>query len=102
ILIDVKGSVGLTGLEAEKILDQINITCNKNTIPNDTESPMKTSGIRLGSPAMTTRGLKEDDFKEIGRIIIEALNHGDDKNVLDKLKKDVLTITKKYPLYEVK
>ncbi len=100
ILVDVKSSVGITGLEAEKVLDRINITCNKNTIPNETESPFKTSGIRLGSPAMTTRGLDEDDFKAIGRIITDALKNKDDEKILEVLKKDVLSITKKYPLYE--
>ena len=72
MLVDVK-SIGLTGKEAEKILDAINITCNKNTIPNETESPMVTSGIRLGTPAMTTRGFNESDFKEVALIISEAL-----------------------------
>ena len=80
-------------------MDTINITVNKNTIPNDTEKPMITSGIRLGSPAMTSRGLKEEDFVEIGKIISEALKNSDDKKVLDKLKKRVLKITKKYPLW---
>ncbi|MDD4608208.1 MAG: serine hydroxymethyltransferase [Bacilli bacterium] len=100
ILVDVKSSVGITGLEAEKVLDRINITCNKNTIPNETESPFKTSGIRLGSPAMTSRGLNEEDFKAIGRIITDALKNKDDEKILEVLKKDVLSITKKYPLYE--
>ena len=99
ILVDVKSGCGLTGKEAEVLLDTINITVNKNTIPNDTEKPMITSGIRLGSPAMTSRGLKEEDFVEIGKIISEALKNSDDKKVLDKLKKRVLKITKKYPLW---
>lgn len=99
ILVDVKSGCGLTGKKAEVLLDTINITVNKNTIPNDTEKPMITSGIRLGSPAMTSRGLKEEDFVEIGKIISEALKNSDDKKVLDKLKKRVLKITKKYPLW---
>ena len=94
ILVDVK-SIGLTGKEAEEILDKINITCNKNTIPYDTESPFVTSGIRIGSPAMTTRGLKEKEFKEIGNIIVDALKN---KKDLEKLKNQVLEITKKFPL----
>ena len=93
ILVDVT-SLGINGKEAEKILDEINVTVNKNTIPFDQESPFKTSGIRLGSPAMTTRGLKEDDFVEIGNIIIDALN-GKDK---EQLKLRVKKITDKYPL----
>ncbi len=98
MLVDVKSSLGLTGKEAETILDKICITVNKNTIPNETESPFKTSGIRLGSPAMTTRGLKEEDFKEIGLIISKALKNKDDEKVLQKLKEEVLTITNKYPI----
>ena len=72
ILVDVTSS-NLTGKEAEKLLDEINITVNKNTIPYDKASPMVTSGIRIGSPAMTTRGLGEDEFYEIGNIISDAL-----------------------------
>jgi len=94
ILVDVK-SIGLTGKEAEEILDKINITCNKNTIPYDEESPMVTSGIRIGSPAMTTRGLKEEEFKTIGQIIVKALKKEKD---LEELKKEVLEITKRFPL----
>ena len=94
ILVDVK-SKGLTGKEAEEILDEINITCNKNTIPYDTESPLITSGIRIGSPAMTTRGLKEKEFKEIGTIIVKALTK---QEKLEELKKEVLEITKQFPL----
>ena len=98
ILVDVKTSIGITGKEAESILDSINITVNKNTIPYDTESPFKTSGIRLGSPAMTTRGLKEDDFKKIGKIISEALKNKDSEEKLSSLKEEVLEITSKFPL----
>ena len=93
ILVDVT-SLGVNGKEAEAILDEVNITVNKNTIPFDQESPFKTSGIRLGSPAMTTRGLKEVDFEEIGHIIIDAL-HNKDK---EQLKLRVKKITDKYPL----
>lgn len=96
ILVDVT-SIGLTGAQAEEILDKINITCNKNTIPYDTQSPKITSGIRIGSPAMTTRGLKEQDFKQIGEIIASALINKNEEN-LKKLKQQVLEITKKYPL----
>ena len=100
ILVDVKSSVNLTGKEAETILDKINITVNKNTIPNDSESPIKTSGIRLGSPAMTTRGLKEKDFINIGKIISKALKNKDRDDILNGLKEEVLTITSKFPLYK--
>ena len=93
ILVDVT-SLGMTGKDAESLLDEVNITVNKNTIPFDKESPFKTSGIRLGSPAMTTRGLKEEDFIEIGNIIVDALNNKDK----DELRKRVKNITEKYPL----
>ena len=85
ILVDVT-TASLTGKEAEKILDQINITVNKNTIPYDSASPMVTSGIRIGSPAMTTRGLKESDFSIIGDIISDALLK---KDTIDSLKSRV-------------
>lgn len=99
MLVDVK-SIGLTGKQAEKILDEINITCNKNTIPNETESPMVTSGIRLGTPAMTTRGFNEDDFREVGLIISEALKNKDDKNKKKELKERVKKLTSSHPLYK--
>ena len=100
LLIDVKSKFNLTGKEAENILDQINITTNKNTIPKETESPFKTSGLRLGSAAMTTRGLTEEDFKQIGQIIVKALDNKDNEQVLYTLKQEVLNITKKYPIYK--
>lgn len=90
ILLDVT-SKNLTGKEAEEILDSINITVNKNTIPYDTASPFITSGIRLGSPAMTTRGLLENDFEEIANIIDEAFNKQDEEG----LKKRVNALIKK-------
>lgn len=94
ILVDVTSST-LTGKEAEKLLDEINITVNKNTIPYDKASPMVTSGIRIGSPAMTTRGLKEAEFYEIGNIISDALLKKDTEEnlklrvskIIDKCKK---------------
>ena len=99
LLVDVKSKVGITGKEAEKVLDSINITVNKNSIPNDTESPFKTSGIRLGTPAMTTRGLKEEDFIKIGEIIANALTNHQDEKILKELASEVQAITQKYPLY---
>lgn len=99
ILVDVKSGCGLTGKEAQNLLDTIHITVNKNAIPNDTESANVTSGIRLGSPAMTTRGLKEDDFKKIGSIIASALKNHDNKEILKRLESQVLNITSKYPLW---
>ena len=99
ILVDVKSSCGINGLNAQNILDSINITVNKNAIPNDSESPMVTSGIRLGSPAMTTRGLLESDFTKIGKIIAKTLKNYKDENVINEMKNEVLKITKKYPLW---
>ena len=99
ILVDVKSSFNITGKEAEQILDRICITVNKNTIPNDTESPMKASGIRIGSPAMTTRGFKEDEFILVAQIIIEALTNYSDEKILDELKEKVLKLTSKFPIY---
>lgn len=98
ILLDVKGSVGITGKDAEKLLDSVHITVNKNTIPNETEKAMVASGIRIGSPAMTTRGLKEDDFRQIARIVDRVFKNKDNEEELVKLTKEVLDLTKKYPL----
>ncbi len=96
ILVDVKSSVGLTGKDAEKILDSIHITVNKNTIPNETESPMVTSGIRIGSPAMTTRGFKEKEFTIVGQIISKALKNKDNEDILNDLKQQVLNLTSQF------
>jgi len=99
ILVDVKSSCGITGKEAQNLLDKIHITTNKNTIPNDSEPPMTASGLRLGSPAMTTRGLNEGDFNKIGKIIAKALKNKDNEAVLNELVREVLEITGKYPLW---
>lgn len=100
ILVDVKTSFGLTGKVAEKVLDEIHITCNKNTIPFDTESPFITSGIRIGSAAMTTRGLKEKEFKLIAEIIYKSLSNVDNKEIQDECMKKALELTKKFPIYK--
>lgn len=99
ILVDVKSGCGKTGKEAQEILDKIHITTNKNAIPNDTESLMVTSGLRLGSPAMTSRSLTKKDFENIGFIISRALKNSSDEKVLKELEKEVLNITSKYPLW---
>ena len=99
ILVDVKSGCGLTGKDAQNLLDRIHITTNKNTIPGDTESPMVTSGLRLGSPAMTTRGLTEADFEQVGHIIASALKNSDNEEILENLEKEVLELTSKYPLW---
>ena len=100
ILLDVYNSIGITGKEAETILDSVHITVNKNTIPNETLSPMKASGIRIGSPAMTTRGLKEDDFALIGDIIYNVLNNYNDEVVIKKERERVLKLTNSYRMYD--
>lgn len=97
ILVDVH-SIDLTGKQAEEILDSINITVNKNTIPYDTKSPFVTSGIRIGSPAMTTRGMKENEFYTIGKIIAKALRNYNDIAIMEQLRKEVRDLTEKFPL----
>ena len=99
IVIDVYSSFGITGKEAEETLDLVNITVNKNTIPNDKFSPLVTSGIRIGSPAMTTRGLKEDDFILIGEIIYNILSNYGNSCVLETEKIRVHDLTSKYKMY---
>lgn len=99
ILVDVKSSFGLSGKEAEKVLDKINITCNKNTIPYDTESPFITSGIRIGSPAMTTRGLKEKEFSLIGEIIYKSLKNINNEKIQNECREEVLKLTRLFPIY---
>lgn len=98
VLVEVKSLTGLTGKDAEKLLDKVNITCNKNTVPNDTEKPFITSGIRLGSPAVTTRGFKEEDMKVIAKCLYDALMNTEDETVLESVKERVSTLTNKYPL----
>jgi len=98
LLVDLKASIGMTGAEAEKLLHEVGITCNKNSIPNDQERPMVTSGIRLGTPAMTTRGFKIDDFRIVAHLIDKALKHGNDVKKLAEVHSKVLELTRKYPL----
>lgn len=99
ILVDVRNK-NLTGKEAEKLLDNIGITCNKNTIPFDPASPFVTSGIRLGTPAATTRGFKEEDFKEVAAIMGLVLNNPTDFEKHAEAAKRVAALCAKYPLYE--
>lgn len=98
MLVDVRNT-GLTGKDAEHLLDEIGITCNKNTIPFDPASPFVTSGIRLGTPALTTRGLKEKDMEEIAYIIAAVLKNPEDKAVQEDARKRVDALTAAYPLY---
>ena len=93
-LVDVKTSKGLTGKEVEDLLGKISITLNKNSIPNDQEKPMYTSGIRIGTPAMTTKGYKEEDFIKVADIIDKAITNKDNEEVLTLLKKEVIELNK--------
>ena len=99
VCVDVKGSVGITGKIAEEVLDDIGITCNKNTIPFDEEKPFVTSGLRLGTPAATTRGFDEAAFKEVAKIMSLVLKDPENEQVLKEGKERVRTLTSKYPLY---
>jgi glycine hydroxymethyltransferase len=90
---------GLTGLQAERLLDSCSITVNKNTIPFDPEKPFITSGLRIGTPAVTTRGMKDAEMQEIAGIIADVLDNPDDETVLRNAKYKVENLTKRFPLY---
>ena len=96
VLVDVKSSFGVTGKWAENRLESVNITCNKNSIPNDDESPFVSSGIRLGTPALTTRGFKEKEMIQVADLIHQALTVDDGE--LSKVKEKVLTLVQPFPL----
>ncbi|XOQ26086.1 MAG: Serine hydroxymethyltransferase [Mitsuokella multacida] len=99
MLVDLT-SKGITGKEAQTVLDEVNITSNRNTIPFEPRSPFVTSGIRLGSPALTTRGFKEDDMREVGNIIALVLNDITNEEHKEEARRRVAALCKKYPLYE--
>jgi glycine hydroxymethyltransferase len=98
MLVDVF-SKGMLGSEAEKALGEAAITVNKNAIPFDTNPPLKPSGIRIGTPALTTRGMKEGEMRQVGRWISEVLHHRTDPAVLGKVRKQVLELAEAFPLY---
>jgi glycine hydroxymethyltransferase len=98
MLIDVF-SQGMLGSEAEKALGNAGITVNKNAIPFDTNPPMKPSGVRIGTPALTTRGMKEADMRQVGRWISEALHHRSGASTLEKIRGQVLDLAEAFPLY---
>jgi glycine hydroxymethyltransferase len=99
LLMDLKSGCSLNGKQAETLLDTINITCNKNTIPFDKEKPMLASGLRLGTPAMTTRGFNETEFYQVGKIISKCLKNPDNKELHQQLKADVLKLVEGLNLY---
>ncbi len=98
MLVDLR-SKKMTGKEAERILGEAHITCNKNGIPNDPEKPMVTSGIRLGSPAMTTRGFKEAEARQVGNFIADVLDNPNDEANIAKVRAQVSELTKRFPVY---
>ena len=98
MLVDLRAKK-MTGKEAERILGEAHITCNKNGIPNDPEKPMVTSGIRLGSPAMTTRGFKEAEAKQVGHLIADVLDNPHDVNNIAQVRARVTELTKRFPVY---
>lgn len=98
MLVDLRAKK-MTGKEAERVLGEAHITCNKNGIPNDSEKPMVTSGIRLGSPAMTTRGFKEAEARQVGNFIADVLDNPNDPDSIAKVRTQVAELTKRFPVY---
>jgi glycine hydroxymethyltransferase len=98
MLVDLRPK-GLTGKQAEALLGQAHITCNKNGIPNDPQKPMVTSGIRLGSPAMTTRGFGREESHRTAHLIADVLDHPDDPGALEKVRAQVAELTRAFPVY---
>ena len=101
MLVDLRAK-GVTGKQAEESLEKAGITCNKNAIPNDPEKPFITSGVRLGTPAITARGMKEDEAVKIAEMIIKVLENINDDEKIAEVKNEVLKLTEKFPLYKGK
>jgi len=99
MLVDVKSKHNMTGLDAERLLHQVAITCNKNGVPFDKEKPMYGSGIRLGTPAVTTRGFKESEMRLIAHWIDRALSHRQNPEIIAEIRQQVLALTHRFPLY---
>jgi glycine hydroxymethyltransferase len=98
--LDVFKTLNITGLKAEKTLDKVNITCNKNLIPFDQQKPKFGSGIRLGTAAITTRGLKEDAMPQIAKWIDEALKNADNEDILTRIQTEIIDFMSNLPLFE--
>jgi glycine hydroxymethyltransferase len=100
ILADVFGSLGVTGKEAQTVLDEVGITLNMNSIAGDTRKPLDPSGIRFGTPAITTRGFKEKECAEVAELLIETLKNKDDEGKKKEIRAKVLTLAEKFPIPE--
>jgi len=98
VLVDLRGT-GLTGKEVEEALGRANITVNKNAIPFDPLPPTKTSGIRIGTPAMTTRGMKEDEMRKIAKLISKVIKNVGDEKVIESVRQEVIELCEQFPLY---
>ncbi|MCX5976197.1 MAG: serine hydroxymethyltransferase [Coprothermobacterota bacterium] len=98
MLVDLTNK-GVTGKEAQLLLDSVNITTNKNTIPFETRSPFIASGLRLGTPALTSRGMKEEEMKQVGRLIARTIEGRNDPVVLESVRAEIVTLTKRFPLW---
>lgn len=99
MLVDLR-PFNITGKKAESVLGSVNITVNKNTIPFDPEKPFVASGIRLGTPALTTRGMKEEEMKIVGKLIAKVLKNPEDEGILEEIRKEVKALTERFPLYK--
>ena len=99
ILLDLR-KIKITGKLAEKLLDKVNITVNKNTIPFDPEKPNVTSGLRIGTPAITTRGFTEHDCMKVAQLIVKTLTCNEDSGIIDSVRDEVAKLTAKYPIYK--
>ena len=99
LVIDIT-KTGITGKDAQDLLDEVHITTNKESIPNDQRSPFVTSGLRIGTPAVTSRGFKEADVRQVADLIIQLLEHADDKAVKEEVAQQVHELTSKYPIEE--
>lgn len=98
LIVNVKKSINMSGKKAANILDSVYITCNKNTIPYDTLKPAVTSGVRMGTAAVTTRGFKEEEMRQVAKLIDRTLRNYEDENEINKIKEEVLLLTGKFPL----
>jgi glycine hydroxymethyltransferase len=98
ILADVYGSLGISGHEAETLLDEVGITLNKNSIADDTRKPMDPSGIRFGTPAITTRKFKEKECIQVAELMVETLKNKDNKKTLKRIHEDIKKLCKKFPI----